>query len=495
MATPAMRSGDYRVSVRDFGPLAAAEVTLRPLTVFVGPSNTGKSYLATLIYALHRCFQGAPERTLDRPGWRFHFDSMPSTVAEPTVDNFAEWAGRRPDDRTASTLPEDVVSGIRSFLEAGEGSVSRFTDLLPRYYGTTRAADLVRHDGPRRATVELECELPERPPTRYWFDIDEDRIQASGEVADSFVRDSRTVAGLRTPSEANRWERPPDSESRELLEWLAARIMEESVEPLLRRAHYLPADRAGALNAYPAIVTGLLQNAAATGEQRSSDHPLLSRIGAEFLSDLYWADPDSTTSAELTGLADKIEDRMLDGAIALRRNEVGAPRITYRPRSWTTDLPISRASSMVAELAPVVLYLRHLLRPGDLLVIEEPEAHLHPAMQAEFTRAMARVVKAGVRVLLTTHSEWVMETLGNLVSASHLLESERVGIAGGDAALTQAEVGVWLFGRTGTAGSAVRQIELDPEVGLYPAGYDEIADSLYNNSVLIGNELRRRRSS
>ena len=38
--------------VSNFGPIAEAEIDLRPLTVFVGPSNTGKSYLAILIYAL-----------------------------------------------------------------------------------------------------------------------------------------------------------------------------------------------------------------------------------------------------------------------------------------------------------------------------------------------------------------------------------------------------------------------------------------------------------
>ena len=31
------------------GPLAHAAVDLRPLTVFLGPSNAGKTYLATLI--------------------------------------------------------------------------------------------------------------------------------------------------------------------------------------------------------------------------------------------------------------------------------------------------------------------------------------------------------------------------------------------------------------------------------------------------------------
>ncbi len=487
-------AGNYRVSVRDFGPVASADLEMRPLTVFVGPSNTGKSCLATLIYALHRCFHGAPERTLARrPGWRLHFDSMPTAVGEPTIENFSQWVGRRPDDRAASTLPEDVVSGIRSSLEAGEGLISRFADLLPRYYGTARPADLVRHDGPERATVELDCELPDRRRARYRFDFDEDRAQASGEVPDSFVRDSRAVADLRTPPDAaNPWERPPDSEGPALLEWLASRIMEESVEPLRRRAHYLPADRSGAMNAYPAIVTGLLQSAAATTEPGASNHPLLPRISAEFLSDLYWADPDRNPSTELTGLAERIEERMLAGRIALRRNEVGAPRITYRPRGWTTDLPIARASSMVSELAPVVLYLRHLVRPGDLFIIEEPEIHMHPAMQAAFTRTVARVVRAGVRVVITTHSEWVMDTLGNLVSVSHLRENERAGIAGGDAAMKPAEVGVWLFDAKDTDGSVVRPLELDPKVGLYPAGYDETADTLYNNSILIGDELRRR---
>ena len=48
--------GEYRLDVKDFGPIAEASVDLRPLTVFIGPSNTGKSYLAILVYALHQCF-------------------------------------------------------------------------------------------------------------------------------------------------------------------------------------------------------------------------------------------------------------------------------------------------------------------------------------------------------------------------------------------------------------------------------------------------------
>ena len=42
------------------------------------------------------------------------------------------------------------------------------------------------------------------------------------------------------------------------------------------------------------------------------------------------------------------------------------------------------------------------------LIIEEPESHLHPKMQVEFIRQLAAVVHSGIRVMLTTHSEWVL---------------------------------------------------------------------------------------
>ena len=50
---------NYRMKVRNIGPVTEGDIEFRPLTVFVGPSNTGKSYLATMIYALHRYFAGS----------------------------------------------------------------------------------------------------------------------------------------------------------------------------------------------------------------------------------------------------------------------------------------------------------------------------------------------------------------------------------------------------------------------------------------------------
>ena len=52
------KQDSLELEVTNFGPIVEAKIDLRPLTVFVGPSNTGKSYLAILIYALHRFFSG-----------------------------------------------------------------------------------------------------------------------------------------------------------------------------------------------------------------------------------------------------------------------------------------------------------------------------------------------------------------------------------------------------------------------------------------------------
>ena len=42
-----------KITVKNFGPIKEAkDIKISPMTVFVGPSNTGKSYLAMLIYSI-----------------------------------------------------------------------------------------------------------------------------------------------------------------------------------------------------------------------------------------------------------------------------------------------------------------------------------------------------------------------------------------------------------------------------------------------------------
>jgi predicted ATPase len=65
-----------------------------------------------------------------------------------------------------------------------------------------------------------------------------------------------------------------------------------------------------------------------------------------------------------------------------------------------------------------------LTQPGDLLIVENPEAHLHPGGQSKLGRFLARVAGSGVQVLLETHSDHVMNGVRLGVAEEHSLASE-----------------------------------------------------------------------
>ena len=190
----------------------------------------------------------------------------------------------------------------------------------------------------------------------------------------------------------------------------------------------------------------------------------------------------------LWSVAKRIEEEILGGAVEVGRLPgVAHPHFTYRPHGWETGLPLTQASSMVSELAPLVLCLRNV-DPGDLVIIDQPESHLHPAMQMAFAERIAEIVLAGVRVVLTTHSEWVLEELGNLVGRAALAERSE-GETGAES-LDERQVGVWLFEPTDGGGSTVKEIALDADTGLYPSGFDAVAAGLHNDWARIAGPRR-----
>src|SRR6266700_1053490 len=50
LAIPCIGDG-LRLKVSNMGPVKSAEIDLKPVVMFIGPNNTGKSFIATLLYA------------------------------------------------------------------------------------------------------------------------------------------------------------------------------------------------------------------------------------------------------------------------------------------------------------------------------------------------------------------------------------------------------------------------------------------------------------
>ena len=148
---------------------------------------------------------------------------------------------------------------------------------------------------------------------------------------------------------------------------------------------------------------------------------------------------------------------------------------------------LSQASSMVSELAPLVLFIRGLIQPGDTLIIEEPEAHLHPGAQTEIAATLARLVRAGVRVVVTTHSDWLLKEIGNLIREGILKEKGelRKKPPGPERWLLPDEVGAWQFHKE----KPVEPLHFTNTDGIESEDYEELALNLYNRSAGLHNQL------
>ena len=95
-----------------------------------------------------------------------------------------------------------------------------------------------------------------------------------------------------------------------------------------------------------------------------------------------------------------------------------------RGKGRSFNIPLHVASSSARGLSDLYFYLRHVARKTHLVMIDEPESHLDTANQIRLARLLARFVNAGVRVLITTHSDYLIKEFNNLVMLSQPFEDK-----------------------------------------------------------------------
>jgi hypothetical protein len=354
---------------------------------------------------------------------------------------------------------------------------------IERCFGVPAGNHLVRREGTGRARILLRHELEGvSSPAVHELTYGDGSWTFQSTIPDGWRISSNPPRAFRSPVMLGR---PPSESERMFWRMDVIAALADGVLPSRHRPFYLPADRTGLMNAHSTIVTALIQSATMAGIRRADPLPLLSGVRGDFLKQLVdmvseRQVPLRLEPQHLHGVGKGIEDGILGGAVKVGSLPgLAYPQLTYHPGGWETGLPLANASSMVSELAPVVLYLRHVVVPHDLLIIDEPESHLHPAMQVAFTRQIAEIARAGVRVIVTTHSEWVLEELGNVVGRAE--RTERPNREAGRVRLDARDIGVWLFETAnGVGSSTVKEIALDPDTGLYPSGFDAVARALHN---------------
>jgi len=161
---------------------------------------------------------------------------------------------------------------------------------------------------------------------------------------------------------------------------------------------------------------------------------------------------------EYVKLADFLEKEILQGTVSFETSEL-RKELLFQPKE-NTKLEMPIVSSMVKELAPLVLCLRYLVEPNELLIMDEPEMNLPPAAQVEIAEFLAMLVNAGLQVLITTHSPYIVDHLANLMQAAKHEDPDSIKemfyLERTEAFIPQEKVSVYLF-EDGTAKNIIRE--------------------------------------
>jgi predicted ATPase len=177
----------------------------------------------------------------------------------------------------------------------------------------------------------------------------------------------------------------------------------------LRQLRYAPADRLGPANSYPLLP--------------ATRHRALGPRGERAVGALYLSDPEDPVLdglrhprlAEQPRLDRQVEAWLgnLFSEVVIDIQPIGPPTT---PNSVTLSLRTSPAGEFdrpanvgfgMTYVLPVLVALIGA-KAGDIVVLENPEAHLHPRAQSEIARLCAKAARAGVQVLIETHSDHVL---------------------------------------------------------------------------------------
>ena len=152
--------------------------------------------------------------------------------------------------------------------------------------------------------------------------------------------------------------------------------------------------------------------------KKTTRYPLAIKDGLMIAEDLA---ETKKNKSPFYDLAKEIEIELLHGKVIITNDG----EIQFEPeKAKKRLLPIHMTASIIKSLASLVIYLKHIAKKNDLIIIDEPEINLHPDNQITLTKLFARLINNGFRLLISTHSDYVVREMNNLI----MLSSEKVEI-------------------------------------------------------------------
>ena len=459
-----------KVILENFGPIRRVEFDLsKDLNVIFGKNNIGKSYAITALYILLKHLlaefgsgSGSHVQRLYRgrsvfPGFPGGFGAFGFEETEKQISPLIEIIKEaRTALRKDSTLQEyDLSAQLSPLLR--DVFTSALQELLSNSFNNSfQSVDQLTNS---LSKEPLLITIESKYFTLFFCATDNNIVLHKVEVNHFIIAKSskinlqtvnserRTLIYFKITTEKKGEQNiSVNADLRAVSRALQTLISDfgRELRSITHSIYFLPASRSGlyqALSTFGALFAELSKSR--NFVTKGISLPTISEPVADYFLRLSSMKPN-VEDGEVSIIAQQIEHDLLGGKVGFDEQ---TKKLFFWQQSIDQQMDLSFTSSMVSEIAPIVAHFKYILRrepiyeevdgmggmlsqsqrlPPSLIFIEEPEAHLHPEVQVKLMEFFARLTKHNVKVIMTSHSNYMFNKLSNLL-LTHDLEPEKVG--------------------------------------------------------------------
>lgn len=414
-----------KVDIKELGYVKSVQLDLdKDLIILCGPNNTGKTYVAYAIYGL----------------MKFRSELPKSEKVAEEIKNLIE----------KGQIELDIIDLLTENNAAYLSAIGRsYVKQIPKVFAS---------DETTFSKTEIKIELGEITDLRT--KILSEKISQEIGIRNSFsvriVKDvnSSTLSCLLIAKENKEVTNKHEIPTSILLDFIADRIFNILIDFIFPKTYIAPAERI-AINIFSkelslkrnVLVDKLLELKDVGKDddpfdlikRRATRYPSPVRDSLEISEDL---NNFKKNNSEFEYFADEIEREILKGQVLISKEG----DVQFKPdKAKSLKLPIHLTASVVKSLSNLVIYFRHLATKGDFIIIDEPELNLHPDNQVIIAKIIAKIVNKGFKVLISTHSDYIIRELNNLIMLKSKPKFAKKYNYAEDTLLTHSKVGAILF--------------------------------------------------
>jgi len=372
------------------GPIRKAVVDLqKPFILFCGPNSTGKTYLSYLLYAINENSDYIDSKELDRIAKQISTEQQ-FTLRRELIEEYISDLAKGMKSKLGSifgigdAMVDKLFNQFELSITLSENEFDSILGKACRLVSRNDDAEVLLEKGPNSDVIKYQVNVKTHSLTR-------DSLMNLRFMLNHFFRllcfgNNGGVRMLTVERNSIYTFKTELSLSRN-----------ELIDRIQQKSGHSELDIIDIVNS------------------SSRRYPLAIRNSLRIANDLENVQKFKGAYFEF---AEQIEKGILHGEVKITRN--GDVEFVPENANRSRHIPIHMASSIVKTMSSFVIYLKHIARKGDLLIIDEPEMNFHPDVQISLMRIFAMLSKMGLRLIISTHSDYMIREVNNLIMAGTL---------------------------------------------------------------------------